>query len=260
MTANTGGGRSGKDANTVLTSIHTFDAAAGCDALTFQPCSDKALSNLKVYVDSFRSIYTVNSGIAASSGVATGRYPEDSYMGGNPWYLATFAVAEQLYDALIVWNAQGSLNVTSTSLAFFQQFNASVAVGTYASTSATFTALTSAVQTFADSFIAINAKYTPSNGGLAEQYSRSNGAVTSAVDLTWSYASALTVFAARSGTVPPSWGAAGLTAPSTCSSSSGSSGGSGGGAGTVAVTFNVDATTFFGGERATRSGVFSREH
>ncbi len=83
MTANTGGGRSGKDANTALASIHTFDAAAGCDAVTFQPCSDKALSSLKVYVDAFRSIYTINSGIASNAAVATGRYPEDSYMGGN---------------------------------------------------------------------------------------------------------------------------------------------------------------------------------
>ena len=83
ITANTGGGRSGKDANTVLTSIHTFDPAAGCDALTFQPCSDKALSNLKVYVDAFRSIYNVNSGVASTAAVATGRYPEDSYQGGN---------------------------------------------------------------------------------------------------------------------------------------------------------------------------------
>lgn len=83
MTANTGGGRSGKDANTVLTSIHTFDAAAGCDAATFQPCSDRALANLLTYVNAFRSIYTVNSGIAANQGAATGRYPEDSYMGGN---------------------------------------------------------------------------------------------------------------------------------------------------------------------------------
>ena len=83
ITANTGGGRSGKDANTVLTSIHTFDPAAGCDAVTFQPCSDKALSNLKVYVDAFRSIYSINSGIAANAAVATGRYPEDSYYNGN---------------------------------------------------------------------------------------------------------------------------------------------------------------------------------
>ena len=83
ITANTGGGRSGKDANTVLASIHTFDASAGCDATTFQPCSDKALSNLKVYVDSFRSIYGINSGIPASQGAATGRYPEDVYYNGN---------------------------------------------------------------------------------------------------------------------------------------------------------------------------------
>ena len=83
MTSNTGGGRSGIDANTALTSIHTFDAAAGCDAATFQPCSDKALSSLKVYVDSFRLTYSINSGIPANQAVATGRYPEDVYMGGN---------------------------------------------------------------------------------------------------------------------------------------------------------------------------------
>jgi len=66
-----------------LASIHTFDAAAGCDAATFQPCSDKALSSLKVYVDSFRSIYKINSGIPSNEAVATGRYPEDVYYGGN---------------------------------------------------------------------------------------------------------------------------------------------------------------------------------
>ncbi|RYE72990.1 MAG: hypothetical protein EOO80_19600, partial [Oxalobacteraceae bacterium] len=45
--SNTGGGRSGKDANSILTSIHMFDPAATCDATTFQPCSDKALANHK---------------------------------------------------------------------------------------------------------------------------------------------------------------------------------------------------------------------
>lgn len=33
--------RSGLDANSILASIHTFDPNAGCDANTFQPCSDK---------------------------------------------------------------------------------------------------------------------------------------------------------------------------------------------------------------------------
>ncbi|KAJ6508344.1 glucoamylase [Mycena sanguinolenta] len=244
ITANTGGGRSGKDANTALASIHTFDPAAVCDATTFQPCSDKALSSLKVYVDAFRSIYTINSGIASNAAVATGRYPEDSYMGGNPWNLATFAVAEQLYDALIVWEAQGELNVTSTSLAFFQQFLPSVAVGTYTSSTSTFTTLTAAVKTFADGFIGVVAEFTPAGGGLAEQFSRSNGAPVSAVDLTWSYAAALTAFSARAGVTSPGWGAAGLVVPTTCQTSG--SGGSGGSGPTVSVTFNVVATTVEG--------------
>ncbi|KAJ3727047.1 glucoamylase [Lentinula raphanica] len=243
ITANTGGGRSGKDANTVLASIHTFDAAAGCDALTFQPCSDVALSNLLTYVDSFRNIYPINSGLANSVAAATGRYPEDSYMGGNPWYLTTLAVSEQLYDSLIVWNQQKSLNVTSFSLPFFQLFDSSVTVGTYASTSATFTTLTSAIKTFADGFVEIVAEFTPSSGSLSEQYSKSDGSQLSAADLTWSYAATLTSFDARAGVVPASWGASGLT--SSCSISTGGGGG-GGSSGTVSVTFNVDATTVFG--------------
>ncbi len=83
ITANTGGGRSRKDANTILASIHTFDPSAVCDPVIFQPCSDKALANLKVYVDAFRSIYAINNGISSNAAVGTGRYPEDSYMGGN---------------------------------------------------------------------------------------------------------------------------------------------------------------------------------
>ena len=149
------------------------------------------------------------------------------------------AVAEQLYDALSVWSKQGSLQVTSTSQAFFSQFLSGIAPGTYSSSSSQYSTLTSAIKSFADGFVAIHAQYTPSDGELAEQYSKSNGAPTSAVDLTWSYAAALTGFAARGGSLPASWGAAGLTVPSTCSSYAGQ---------TVEVTFNVDATTVWGGQ------------
>ena len=82
---NVNDGRSGKDANTLLGSIHTFDPTAACDDSTFQPCSDKALANHKVLTDSFRSIYAINSGIAEGTAVAVGRYTEDTYQGGNPW-------------------------------------------------------------------------------------------------------------------------------------------------------------------------------
>lgn len=78
-------GRSSKDVNTILASIHTFDTSAFCDDSTFQPCSAMALANHKVTTDSFRTVFAINSGIAAGSAVAVGRYPEDVYQGGNPW-------------------------------------------------------------------------------------------------------------------------------------------------------------------------------
>ncbi|TVY31104.1 Glucoamylase [Lachnellula hyalina] len=220
---NENNGRTGKDANTLLGSIHTFDPAAGCDASTFQPCSDRALANHKVVTDSFRSIYTINSGIAEGVAVSVGRYAEDSYQGGNPWYLNTLAAAEQLYDALYTWNKQGSITVTATSLAFFQDLSSSVTAGTYSSTSSTYTTLYNAAKSYADGYVNIVATYAQSNGSLAEQFSRSTGAPLSARDLTWSYASFLTAAARRAGVVPYSWGEPSASSvPSTCSSTSAS--------------------------------------
>ncbi|KAL1745320.1 glycoside hydrolase family 15 protein [Schizophyllum fasciatum] len=208
--ANQGGGRSGIDNNAVLASIHTFDADAGCDANTFQPCSDRALSNLKVYVDSFRGLYQINPS-GEKDPILTGRYKEDSYQGGNPWYLNTFAVAEQLYDALTTWDKVGQVDVTSTSLAFFKQFSDSIAEGTYKKDSDEYSTLTKAVKDWADGFIEIIAKNTPEDGSLAEQINKDSGEPASALDLTWSYASAVSAFRARDGFVPPSWGAANVT-------------------------------------------------
>lgn len=81
---NVNNGRSAKDANVILGSIHTFDPALGCDTATFQPCSDRALASHKAVVDAFRDIYTINSGVSAGSPIAVGRYPEDVYYNGNP--------------------------------------------------------------------------------------------------------------------------------------------------------------------------------
>ncbi|KAG8985503.1 hypothetical protein FRB90_004655 [Tulasnella sp. 427] len=208
---NVNNGRSGLDTNSILASIHNFDPNAGCESATFQPCSDKALANHKAVVDSFRSIYSINSGIASNRGVAVGRYKEDSYYNGNPWYLCTFAAAEQLYDALYTWNKTASITVTSTSLSFFQQFLSSATAGTYSSSSSGYATIIAGVQQMADDFVLINKQYTPSSGALSEQYTRSAGTPTSASDLTWSYASALTAFNRRASQVPASWGAAGLT-------------------------------------------------
>ncbi|KAI0131275.1 carbohydrate-binding module family 20 protein [Daldinia grandis] len=211
---NVNNGRSAKDGNVILASIHNFDAALGCDAATFQPCSDKALSSHKVVVDSFRDIYSLNSGIPSGSAVAVGRYPEDVYYNGNPWYLLTLAAAEQLYDALYVWQTTGSITVTSTSLPFFQDLVSGVSAGTYKTGTDTYTAIYNAVFLYADGFFNVVSQYAQSNGALAEQYDRDSGTPLSARDLTWSYASFLTAAARRAGVIPPSWAGAGSSATS----------------------------------------------
>ncbi|KAH9960993.1 Six-hairpin glycosidase-like protein [Lactifluus volemus] len=242
ITASTGSGpnRSGKDSNTVLASTHTWDIDAGYDATTFQPCSDKALSNLKVYVDSFRSIYPINQGIPPSSAVAVGRYPEDEYTRKPPNtvgnYLSTFSIAEQLYDALLTWEF---IEVTEISLAFFRQLWPNTQTGRYYQVGWEYWQIRRAVKIFADGFIEIAAKYTPSDGSLSEQFDRQTGAPTSACDLTWSYASVLTAGDSFAGVRPVNWGAKGLVVPSTCTPNPGPKV-------HVAVTFDVRKLTNFG--------------
>ncbi|KAI4208536.1 MAG: hypothetical protein LQ346_000046 [Caloplaca aetnensis] len=246
--------RNGRDANSILGSIHTFDPEATCDDITFQPCSSRALANHKEVTDSFRPVYGINAGIPKGAAVAVGRYTEDVYMGGNPWYLNNLAAAEQLYDALFQFRRQGFITVDSTSLPFFRDLDASISPGTYPSSSALYGNITSAVRAYADGYTGIVQKYTPPDGGLAEQFSRDDGSPLSAVDLTWSYASFLTAIARRSSTVPAPWGAttAADTLPSTCAGTSAPGSYAPApiscavNASSVAVTFNVREQTVFG--------------
>ncbi|KAF2733382.1 1, 4-alpha-D-glucan glucohydrolase [Polyplosphaeria fusca] len=259
--------RTGVDANTVLASISTFDPEAGCDDTLFQPCSPRALANLKVYVDAFRGIYTINAGVKPSKGVATGRYDNDVYYYGNPWYLTTLAVAEQLYDAIQQWSTLNSITITSVDLAFWQSIYPSAKVGTVKKLrgatygKSQFNKMLDAVLAFADSFVEVALAHTPADRRLAEQFSRENGTAVSARDLTWSYASFVTMHSARlSATTEypqnPSWGApkapkvpaqcvvssvTGTYRPATAAGAPEGAGGC-----TRIITFNLEASTFYG--------------
>ena len=199
-------GRTSKDVNGILGAIHSFDPSAKCDDLTFQPCSSRALANHKAVTDTFRSLYGINSGIAEGSAVAVGRYQEDVYVGGNPWYLATLAAAEQLYDALYQWKQIGAIAVTETSQPFFKDFLPNVTTTTYVNSTQEYASLMSGIRAYADGFFSIVQTYTPEDGSLAEQFSRNDGTPISAPDLTWSYTSFLTAVARRNGQVPAPWG------------------------------------------------------
>ncbi|KAL2840171.1 Six-hairpin glycosidase-like protein [Aspergillus pseudoustus] len=210
--------RSGKDAGTLLGIIYTFNPHAECDDVTFQPCSARALANHHRLMDIFRDVYDINAGRGSDEAVAVGRYPEDVYSGGNPWFLCTLAAAEQLYDALYQWDRIGSITVTKVSLPFFQALHPSTVPGIYSSSSETYHQLVDAVQTYADGFVRIVQNYAWHNGSLSEQLSRYNGSHLSANDLAWSYATLLGASRRRNLTAPPPWGNPGSpSVPSTCS-------------------------------------------
>ncbi|KAI1814327.1 carbohydrate-binding module family 20 protein [Poronia punctata] len=255
-------GRTGKDANTVLGSVATFDVNAKCDDPSVQPCNSQGLSNFKAWVDSFRNstLYPINEGVPKTQGIAVGRYTEDVYYTGNPWYLITAGAAEYLYDAVAQWETQGALTIDEISLPFFLDIYPAAKAKTYTSKSkcSEFSKILKAVTTYADSFVAVVEKYTPADGSLAEQFNKTAPFnPTSAKDLTWSYAAFVSMAERRSGQYPPSWVPAGgsVSVPDQCAP--GSSKGvyapaTAAGAPNVTVTctsnvrFEVNATTYFG--------------
>ncbi|KAF8855324.1 1, 4-alpha-D-glucan glucohydrolase [Acephala macrosclerotiorum] len=255
---NVDNGRTGLDGNSILGPIAVFDIDAYCDSPTLQPCHSKNLANFKVLMDTFRATYTINNGIPEGQGIAVGRYAEDIYQGGNPWYLITTAAAEFLYDAVAQWKARHNLIVDSTSLAFFQDVYPSVTIRQYNSGNANspFAQIVNAVTAYADSFVAVAEKYTPANGSLAEQFNRNTGVPLSANDLTWSYAAFVTMAQRRAGQYPASWVSRQVVAPpATCAGTSTTDvyvPAIAAGAPNVTsscqvnVVFDVNATTYFG--------------
>ncbi|KAL8891394.1 MAG: hypothetical protein Q9215_001536 [Flavoplaca cf. flavocitrina] len=246
-------GRNGKDASTILGSVHTYDSDAGCDDLTFQPCSSRALANHKAVTGAFRSLYAINSGRGQGAAVAVGRYTEDVYYGGNPWYLCTLAAAEQLYDAVHQIHLIGSLVIDALSLAFFQDLDPLVEAGRYSASSEVYSNMTAAMLKYADGYLSIVHDFTPTDGSLAEQYFRDDGSPLSAAALTWSYSSFLTATSRRSSVVPNSWGASKAGAPPAICSSTSAPGSyapapvdCSSNVSSVTVTFDVLKPTMFG--------------
>jgi glucoamylase len=81
---------SGLDVGTVLALLHT----------TRKPIVEFShpliLQTMNKLEGKFQEIYHINKAFS-DLGTAIGRYPEDHYYGGNPWFLATFAYAEYYY-------------------------------------------------------------------------------------------------------------------------------------------------------------------
>jgi glucoamylase len=132
---------------------HVGDFNCSCLCADFQPCNSYSLATLKVVVDAFREIYPINNGVATGKPLAVGRYPEDNYFGGNPWYLCTLAVAEFLYDAVAQFKRAGSLTIDEIDLAFFKDIYPDATTGTFKG--GKFRDVLNSMTEYADGFVSV---------------------------------------------------------------------------------------------------------
>jgi len=134
-------------------------------------------------------------------GPAIGRYPEDHYDGrtidglGNPWFLTTHAMAEYYLRLRGELKARGELRITELSRPFFEAVvredlsrRSRVRLG-----DPTYESVLKALQERSDAFIRRAKFHTGEGGHQSEQFNRVHGQMQGARDLTWSYASFLSL-------------------------------------------------------------------
>jgi glucoamylase len=169
------GGLQGKTSNLDIAVVLGMLHGSTGDSV-FKFSDPKFLSTLRAIESEFKRLYLVNKN-ASAPGIAVGRYPEDNFSGsnhsgGNPWVLATLAMAEAYYRVAGEMKAAGRTD-----------WQAMVNKG--------------------DQFVARVQYHANADGSLNEQIDRNSGYMTSVADLSWSHAAILTAFTARSKVMEP---------------------------------------------------------
>lgn len=168
----------------------------------FSITDEKVLKTAMALEREFAEIYLVNHQKYTHNGeylgAAIGRYPEDKYDGyktnqlGNPWFLATLAMAEFYYKlSLAISNNSDAISKKTLHLFLTLQQKSNTNIIVNSNNLAEFFKLKG------DSFLKRIQFHTDNSGHLSEQFNRHNGMSQGARDLTWSYAAFLSCLRAR---------------------------------------------------------------
>jgi len=152
----------------------------------FKPNSDEVAKTVAAYNDAFCQEYPINRDAASAGlpGILYGRYPGDTYDGGNPWILTTAALAQTLYRVGFA-AASGEVPAPETLQTWADSLN--VPDLAKASGAAAAKIFSQAGDATLDR-IAHYVRNASVNMRLDEQIEKHSGALTSAKSLTWSYA------------------------------------------------------------------------
>ena len=201
------GKNSGLDSAVILAAIHRRpideQIMSPADAASFSVTDKRVLATAQALKVRFKAEYAIN-GRPGEPGVAIGRYPEDNYFGGNPWALLTAAFAQLNYMAGSEYIRRGEITVEVEDLSFFRDLLPNEADKSALRSGLVlkkgeplFEKIIDGLKILGDSFMAEVRAHANPDGSLSEQIDKNSGAMTSAKDLTWNYASVLSALQAR---------------------------------------------------------------
>ena len=153
---------------------------------------NKVTSTIQVLSQTFCNEYAINQAEnkAGIPGNLYGRYPGDSYAGGNPWQLLTAVTAKIFYQGATTLAESNGFESIEDRQAWFSLLKLPE--------SASFTQQVEAAIKAGDSIMYRLYQHVKNDGGhIAEQIDRNAGQQKSANDLTWSYANILSAMQHR---------------------------------------------------------------
>ncbi|QTH73576.1 glycoside hydrolase family 15 protein [Pseudoalteromonas xiamenensis] len=168
--------------------------------------NDKILATAYALHQAFNPLYPINSIEHIESGEPVapgiGRYPEDKYAGsaplgeGNPWFLCTASLAGVCYKAAALFAEQKTIEITPYNA---DQLNLAAQLidenvilksgDNFNNKTKVFKTILLGLKALGDAYLRRIQIHAGENVSLSEQFSRYNGYMTSANDLTWSYVS-----------------------------------------------------------------------
>jgi len=164
--------------------IHAI-AAFGKGADLYPPSSAEAAATIAVLNTAFCAEFPINEvdTKAGIPGILYGRYPGDSYAGGNPWQLLSAVLAENFYLTAADFQKKGNLLLGEEHREWMNLLGMR---------NGTANQLADAAIAAGNSILTRIYSHVKNDGGrIDEQMDKNNGAQASAKGLTWSYANIL---------------------------------------------------------------------
>lgn len=156
---------------------------------------DRVHATVAVLEDLFRRSYPINANPAR--GLAYGRYKDDIYYGGNPWFLITAHYAQFYYRLAIALKKGAAFPVTQRNLAFLNSVMSEASPLHWApdtvihKTDPRHAALIAKFAARGDSILKRLQQHIPADGEIYEQLDKNSGLPLAAKGLGWGHASFL---------------------------------------------------------------------